>query len=207
MRPFRGGDRMRDLLFVYGSFAEGMVHHNRIASVIESSEACAVFGTIFRLPVGYPAYHSQGAQKIEGHLVKLLKPEVSVPLLDQFHGYSQLDLDKSLFHRVMIEAETTAGEKILTQVYSVNLKRLSPRAEVVMDGDWKKALREKPALTEQLTEKQRSYVLKLGKSSGRDIVRIDLDMYRELLKLELVVDKGRRLALTPLGQDVFKYLS
>lgn len=198
---------MRDLLFVYGSFSEGMVHYNRIASAIESSERCTVFGTIFRLPVGYPAYHSQGAQKIEGHLIKLNKPEVIVPLLDQFHGYSQVELEKSLFHRVMTEAETSSGEKILTQVYSVNLKRLSPRAEVVMDGDWKKALQEKPALTERLTEKQRLYISKLGKSSGRDIVPIDLNMYRELLKLELVVDKGRRLALTSLGQDVFKFLS
>lgn len=62
-------------------------------------------------------------------------------------------------------------------------------------------------LSEQLTEKQRSYVVKLGKCSGRDIVPIDLNLYRELLKLELVVDKGRRLALTPLGQNVFKSLN
>ena len=198
---------MRDLLFVYGSFSEGMVHYSRIAAVIEKSEPCTVFGTIFRLPVGYPAFHAQGAQKIEGHLIQVQKPEVVIPLLDQFHGCSQVDLDKSLFHRLITEAETSTGEKILTQVYSVNLKRLSPRAEVVMDGDWKKALQEKPALTQTLTEKQRSYVVKLGKSSGRDIVPIDLNLYRELLKLELVVDKGRRLALTALGQDVFKFLS
>ncbi len=198
---------MRDLLFVYGSFSEGMVHYGRIASVIEKSEPCTVFGTIFRLPVGFPAFHAQGAQKIEGHLIRLLKPEVTIPLLDQFHGYSQVDLDKSVFHRLMTEAETASGEKLLTQVYSVNLKRLSPRAEVVMDGDWKKSLNEKPTLTERLTVKQRSYVVKLGKSSGRDIVPIDLNLYRELLKLELVVDKGRRLALTALGQDVFKFLN
>lgn len=198
---------MRDTLFVYGSFAAGMVHYNRIASSIESAEPCTVFGTIFRLPVGFPAYHAQGAQKIEGQLIKLQKPEVLIPLLDQFHGYSQVDLEKSLFHRLLTEAETSSGEKVLTQVYSVNLKKLSPRAEVVMDGDWKKSLNEKPTLTELLSEKQRNYILRLGKSSGRDIVPIDLNMYRELLKLELVVDKGRRLALTSLGQDVFKFLT
>lgn len=197
---------MRDLLFVYGSFSEGMVHYDRIASAIEHSEPCTVFGTIFRLPVGYPAFHAQGAQKIEGHLIKVQKPEVLIPLLDQFHGFSQVELDSSLFHRLLTEAETASGEKLLTQVYSVNLKRLNPRAEIVTDGDWKKSLQEKPALPKQLTEKQRSYVVKLGKSSGRDILPIDLNLYRELLKLELVVDKGRRLALTSLGQDVFKYL-
>lgn len=198
---------MRDLLFVYGSFANGMVHYNRIASSIEHAEPCTVFGTVFRLPVGYPAYHSQGAQRIEGHLIRLQKPEVMIPLLDQFHGFDQSDLEKSLFHRLMTEAETSSGEKVLTQVYSVNLKRLCRRAEVIIDGDWKKALQEKPALPQQLTEKQRSYISRLGKSSGRDIVPIDLNLYRELLKLELVIDKGRRLALTSLGQDVFKYLS
>ena len=77
----------------------------------------------------------------------------------------------------------------------------------VMDGDLKKSLTDKPALTEHLTEKQRNYLLKLGKSSGRDILPIDLNMYRDLIKLELVVDKGRRLALTSLGQDVFKFLN
>lgn len=198
---------MRDLLFVYGSFSEGMVHYNRIASAIESSEPCSVFGTVFRLPVGYPAYHAQGAQRIEGHLIKLQKPDLMIPLLDQFHGHLQLDLDKSLFHRLLVEAETQSGEKVLTQAYSVNLKRLCKRAEVIMDGDWKQALAQQPPLTDRLSEKQRTYIMKLGKSSGRDIVPIDLNLYRELLKLELVVDKGRRLALTSLGQDVFKYLS
>lgn len=61
-------------------------------------------------------------------------------------------------------------------------------------------------MREQLTEKQRQYIVKLGNSSGRDILPINLDLYRELIKLELVKDKGRRLALTTLGQDVFRSL-
>jgi hypothetical protein len=33
-----------------------------------------------------------------------------------------------------------------------------------------------------------------------------MELYRELMKLELVVDKGRRLALSKLGQEVARYL-
>ena len=59
----------------------------------------------------------------------------------------------------------------------------------------------------KLTAKHVNYIKKLGTSSGRDVIPIDLDLYRELLKMELIIDKGRRLALSKLGQEVFRYLS
>jgi hypothetical protein len=68
-------------------------------------------------------------------------------------------------------------------------------------------MREEPVFTEKLSEKQKSYVQRLGAISGREIVPIDLGLYRELMNLELIVDKGRRLALSKLGQEVYRYLS
>jgi len=65
---------------------------------------------------------------------------------------------------------------------------------------------QKPNFLDQLTAKQVNYIKKLGSSSGRDIVPIDMELYRELMKMELIVDKGRRLALTKLGKEVFSYL-
>lgn len=62
-------------------------------------------------------------------------------------------------------------------------------------------------LTESFWERQKSYVQKLGLTLGREIVPIDLPLYRELMNLELIVDKGRRLALSKLGQEVYRYLS
>lgn len=53
-----------------------------------------------------------------------------------------------------------------------------------------------------LSPAQKAYVLKLGECKGREIVPINLDLYRQLIKLELVVDKGRRLALSSLGKQV-----
>jgi hypothetical protein len=63
------------------------------------------------------------------------------------------------------------------------------------------------SIAQQLTDKQRSYVLKLGAARARDIVPIqDLNLYRELLKLEMIVDKGRRLALSQFGRQVHQHL-
>ena len=64
-----------------------------------------------------------------------------------------------------------------------------------------------PPLSNKLSDSQKRYILKLGASSGRDIVPINLDIYRDLLNKGLIVDKGRRLALTNLGFDVYKYLA
>ena len=76
----------------------------------------------------------------------------------------------------------------------------------IENGDWRQSLKENPVLPDSLTEKQVCYIRKLGASSGRDIVPIDLQLYRELMKLDLIVDKGRRLALTKLGKDVYRFL-
>jgi len=53
-----------------------------------------------------------------------------------------------------------------------------------------------------LNPRQASYVKKLGQITGRDVLPIDLDLYRELMKLGLIIDKGRRLALTELGKRI-----
>ncbi len=54
----------------------------------------------------------------------------------------------------------------------------------------------------ELSPRQATYVKRLSQITGREIVPIDLDLYRELLKLEIIIDKGRRLALTKLGKMV-----
>lgn len=60
---------------------------------------------------------------------------------------------------------------------------------------------------DKLSDRQKAYISKLGSCSGREIVPIDIDLYRELMKLEIIVDKGRRLALSKLGHEIFKSLN
>ena len=57
-----------------------------------------------------------------------------------------------------------------------------------------------------LSEQQKNYIIKLGGSRGRDVVPINLGLYRELMQLDLIVDKGRRLALTKRGKDIYQDL-
>jgi hypothetical protein len=65
----------------------------------------------------------------------------------------------------------------------------------------------KKNILDVLTEKQIAYIKKLGQTKGRNSVPIDLNLYRDLVKLQLVVDKGRRLALSKLGSEIFETLS
>lgn len=58
----------------------------------------------------------------------------------------------------------------------------------------------------KLTERQKTYIQKLAQARGREIVPVDMALYRELMSLELIVDKGRRLALTKLGTEISLFL-
>ncbi len=192
-------------LFVYGSFCEGMVHFEKLRAFADQVEAASVVGSVYRMPVGFPVYLQGGQQHVPGRLLRLSKPELAFNLLDEFHGVSQLDPAAGIFERVEVIVQLV-GAMERAFIYSILPSRLPRTAKLIESGDWKKSLEENPALPTRLTDKQRSYVRKLGQSSGRDIVPIDLNLYRELLHLDLVVDKGRRLALTSLGHEVFRFL-
>jgi hypothetical protein len=99
------------------------------------------------------------------------------------------------------------GAETSAWVYVLNPEKLPPTAVKIVGGDWQASLVSQPVLTEKLTERQRNYILRLGASTGREIVPIDLPLYRELMNLEMIVDKGRRLALSKLGHEVYRYLA
>jgi hypothetical protein len=127
-------------------------------------------------------------------------------LLDEFHGYSAKTPDKGLFQRVLTQTVLADGTTVEAQFYAANPLKLSKTARLIEAGAWQEDLSSNPPLTTVLTERQKTYICKLGASSGRDIVPINLDLYRELMSRGLIVDKGRRLALTKLGQEVFHFL-
>ena len=63
-----------------------------------------------------------------------------------------------------------SDQPIRTQTYSINPKKLPRGAALIGDGDWKKSMTEKVPMTQSLTVNQRTYIQKLGRSTGRDIV-------------------------------------
>ncbi len=192
--------------FVYGSLSEGLVHFSKIKDFVIRSQPGQVLGQAFRLKVGFPTLVDQGADIVPGHLLWLKPSEILLTFLDQFHGVNPEDPQKSLYFRVE-KTVVTETESHRAQVYVLNPAKLPKEAQYIEGGDWKKSLKTNPALPEKLTERQKTYVVRLGTCSGRDIVPIDLGLYRELMKLELIVDKGRRLALSKLGHEVLKYLT
>lgn len=198
-------------LFVYGSLSEGMVHFHKISQYIKEKQRAWATGVAYRLPSGYPVFllgdsSSFGVDRVPGQIVKLRGPELVFKMLDEFHGFSSLVPEKSLFFKEKIHVETENQEMTEVFVYAMNRVKLPKAACRIHSGDWISNLQEQPPLTEQLTERQAMYVKKLSASSGREIVPIDLTLYRELMKLDLIVDKGRRLALSPLGKEVSRYL-
>lgn len=197
----------QESFFVYGSFYKGLVHYHKIADYIVSSQpAMTGKGSVYRLEVGYPVYLLDGQDNVAGLWVQLEGPDLLFKVLDEFHGYNPITPDKSLFWRKAIDVHTQDGKTLSAQVYVLNPSKLPRTAQRIPEGLWQQNIAETPVLPAQLTARQRAYISKLGSTRGRDIVPIDLNLYRELMKLDLIVDKGRRLALTKLGKEVWRYL-
>ena len=202
-------------LFVYGAFSKGMVWAHHLDRYVVERKPAKARGIVYRLPVGYPAFvipprdsQSQTADEdwVPGELVKIQAPEILFRLLDELNGYLPLTPQKSLTLKSRIFVETVGGVRHECFAYAFNIAKLPGRSERIHGGDWQSDLAQRPTLAQSLTERQATYIKRLSQCSGREVILIDMTLYRELLKLELIVDKGRRLALTPMGKDVARYL-
>jgi len=186
---------------------KGMVHHNKLSSVVKDCKPASCQGQLYRLPVGYPAM-VEGEGSVRGELLTLTNFKEVIALLDEFEGYSPTNPEKSLYMRMEKQIQVDGGKKPTTSfVYVLNRLKLPKEATLIPSGDYREILTVQPPLATHLSDSQKRYILKLGASSGRDIVPINLDIYRDLLNKGLIVDKGRRLALTNLGIDVYRFLA
>lgn len=185
--------------------AEGMVHFKKIQSAVLKIEKASVTGSAYQLACGYPVILSEGADHLPGQVVELKSPDFLIPLLDEFYGFSVFDPSKSLHLRQEIKVKADSGEEILCWVYFLNPKKLPTSAKAIPSAIWEEKLKS-PKFMDQLTVRQIQFIQKLSRISGREVVPIDLPLYRELISLELIVDKGRRLALSKFGQEVCRHL-
>lgn len=202
-------------LFVYGALCNGMVHFSKIQQHVVSVENAVIHGAAFMLKIGYPVVivseiDAQNRDIIPGQILEIQGSELLGHLLDEFHGCSLLRPEKGLHFRKQILAyprQMADGVKATEcDVYSLNPSKLPKDAIYIEGGNWQTHFSIDKTLPEQLTERQKQYVQKLGSTAGRDIVPIDLPLYRELMNLGLIVDKGRRVALSSLGKEIFRYL-
>jgi gamma-glutamylcyclotransferase (GGCT)/AIG2-like uncharacterized protein YtfP len=197
----------KSTLFVYGSLMKGMVHHNKVAAMIKELRPASCEGTLYRLAVGYPTM-VEGPGVVKGELLTLNNFKDLIKIIDEFEGFSPTNPEKSLYLRMEKPVLPDGAKKPSTTfVYVLNPTRLPKDAIIIEGGDYRASMAAQPPLSSQLSESQKRYILKLGASSGRDIVPINLDIYRDLLNKGLIVDKGRRLALTNLGSEVYRFLA
>lgn len=198
-------EKLPQKFFVYGSMSEGFVHFHRIKEFVTEAVPAHMRGSAFRLQVGFPVVTDQGTDMVPGQLVTLQGGDLLFALLDEFHGFNIQDEARSLYFRRKTHVQTEDAVEECW-VYVLNPAKLPKTAVPIQGGDWKLSLQHTPALTNQLSERQVTYIQRLGSSKGREIIPIDLPLYRELMNLEIIVDKGRRLALSKLGNEVFRYL-
>ncbi len=202
--------------FAIGSWTEGMFHFQKLRPFVVSYEPARIKASAYRLPIGFPVLVAQNegtegrpapSDEIIGQLIELKFDETLLALMDTLHGVNPADPSKGLHLRAQVQVTKNSGENEVVQTYFYNPAKLTAKATRIAGGVWQECLAQNPPLVEQLTEKQRTYVKKLGSAKGRDIIPInDLSLYRELIKLDLIVDKGRRLALSLLGKEVYNHL-
>ncbi|MFN7453708.1 MAG: gamma-glutamylcyclotransferase [Pseudobdellovibrionaceae bacterium] len=193
--------------FLYGSLTEGLVHFERIRDFIVDQKEASIKAKAYRLKVGFPVLLKEGEDSVPGAVVTVKSPDLLIHLLDEFHGFRPQEPQKSLYFKELVEVTDVNGQTDVVYTYFLNPKHLPSSASLIVGGDWKRALGSVPLFTATLTDRQKHYINKLGKVSGREIIPIDLPLYRELMNLEIIVDKGRRLALSKFGNEVFRYLN
>lgn len=195
--------------FLYGIYAEGQKCFPRFKNLIAEEtprRAAYVKGSLSKLSCGLPLLSSQGDQLIPGQLVELNIAENHWPILDAINGYNPSNLKKSLLVRETVEVILPEAASVSAQSYCLNLARTSHSAELLNENECQEVLSQPVGLVEKLTERQKTYLQKLSKAKGREIIPVDMALYRELMSLELIIDKGRRIALTRLGLEISHFL-
>lgn len=195
-----------DLLFIYGSFSEGMVHFNKVANYIIEKKEASVRAAVYQLEVGFPVLLNQEASLVPGIVAKMQDADMLFKLLDEFHGISAADPARSLYWRVLLKANDSVGAEYEVNAYVLNPDKLPRSAVAVVDGNWERAMQECPSVVSTLTERHKGYIKKLAESNRRDTIVYPLDVCRDLERMQIIVDKGRRFALTNLGKEIIRYI-
>lgn len=193
---------MRQFLFLYGSCDVGQVHFLKISAFIKNMKPAFIRGTVYELSCGYPILSLEGENLVEGKLAEIDGSDTFWAVLDELFRYSPQSPKKGLFARCSHEVYVDNFTKISSEMYIANPAKALKDVKIISEGRWSSPGQN----VEDLTERQKTYIRKLSLAKGRDIVPIELDLYRELLSKQLIVDKGRRLALTRLGQEISYFL-
>lgn len=191
--------------FLYGAYGEDQPCFARFKNFIRKSQPAVVCGTMYKLQCGLSLMVNEGDGAVFGWAVELDIPESQWPIFDAING-CQLESVSAKNFIVKEKLVVKDGELLGAQLdaYCLNPQKKLQTLGPISGGSIASA--PSSDLLSSLTDRQKIYMQKLAKVKGREVVPIDLAVSRELISMQLIVDKGRRLALTNLGQEVSCFL-
>lgn len=200
---------MAESFFLYGAYES--VCYPRFKDLVTESQPAFIRGTLSRLHCGMTLVKQTGDQIISGRLVSLRLPESGWPILDGLSGYDSVSPKRCWVHRQPVNAFLADGVSLPSQTYVLNPEkwRIVPEdldQAKMATKEWQEFAKGQQGLFEKLTDRQKEYIMRLSRAKGREIIPVDMSLYRELMSYELIVDKGRRLALTKLGQEISLFI-
>ncbi len=202
-----------EFFFVGNTLQEKQLRQN-LEPYILSSKDRWVKGSLYHDEIGFVYFSELGNELIKGELISFVDASVIFSLIDEIFDFRPTSPQRGITIKKEIEifensdnhSSLPESSPVLVQAYVLNPSKTS-KVKLIEGSDWKAGFEKTPCYLDSLSEPQVTYLTKLSSSSGRDIVPINMPLYRELMKLNLIVDKGRRLALSPLGKQVCSYLN
>ena len=150
---------------------------------------------------GYPILKiDKAGELVEGVLVDLEAPESFWAVLDGLMGVNQLEAEKCFLNRCSAPIRIDSFTTNKAQTYCINPKKITKSHKKINRYQWCYEVNKVVKDLKKLNNRHRQYISKLSQVKGRNVVPIEMDIYRELLSMDLIVDRGRRLALTPLEE-------
>ena len=194
---------MKYSFFTYGAFLKGQSHYSKFSKLVVGEKKAFVKANAYRLHCGYPILEiSSAGELIEGTLVELEAPQSFWPILDELLGVTQLEAEKCFLNRCSILTRIDSFTSIEAQTYCINPKKITKAYKKINRYQWSHRINKGLKTLKKLNDQHRQYLSRLSELKGRNTVPIELDLYRELLSMDIIVDRGRRLALTPLGKEI-----
>jgi gamma-glutamylcyclotransferase (GGCT)/AIG2-like uncharacterized protein YtfP len=160
---------------------------------------------MFCLPTGIPVFVPSLENSVSGEVIEFTDSSEASETLDRIHSVFPDRPERSYYVKSAMSAVVGGGAETAF-VYHLPISKVPKSAERIQNGDWQKYLAEHTPLPSRLNSEERRWLRHMGDTSHRTAVKLPLAVYRQLVSLSLIVDNGRRLALTPLGREVYRFV-
>jgi len=133
-------------LFVYGTLKPGEINHHVCADYVRMAQPAIAQGSLYHLPLGYPAMSLAPADLVYGYVLRCLDPGV-MALLDRFeqhdpHLFRQLfpqhKVESHQYQRLPIQTYTHHRRPLtIAWSYTMTLRQIQRlQGRRVASGEW-----------------------------------------------------------------------